>query len=227
MPKAATPAERPRPSSYANAAGALSSGGSSAAAAAAQRAAPHANGNGMAAPRPRGPPAGPSGAPAGDRGYSRPPVAAIVVPNEDFDFQKNLQKFNKPHIAPEKAAGGGYNKDDFFDNITTDKGDGGRHNERHTNVQTFGSLSITQAPPSLPTYQSRPPQGGRGAGPVTRTGGPGPGRGSGGYGGRGSSEGRGIGPAGGRSGGAGRGAGSGRGDGQRRIPTPNSVSARS
>jgi hypothetical protein len=152
-------------------------------------------------------------------------VAAIVVPNEDFDFQKNLQKFNKPHIAPEKAAGGGYNKDDFFDNITTDKGDGGRFNEGNRNVQTFGSLSITQAPPSLPTYQSRPPQAGRGAGPVTRSGSV-PGRG--GYGGRGSSEGRGNGPAGGRSGGPGRGAGPGRGDGQRRIPTPhNAVPTRS
>jgi hypothetical protein len=197
MPKApAPPPERPRPSSYANAAGAVTSAASSASAAA-QRG---ANGNGSAAPRPRGPVTGPGA--ASGRGHPRPPVAAIVVPTEDFDFQKNLQKFNKPHIASDKAASGGYNKDDFFDNITTDKTDGGRrHNEQHTNVQTFGSLSITQAPPSLPTYQNRAPQGGRGAPPSGR----------GGDGGRG--------PAGGRTGGRGAGRGV---DGQRRIPAPTS-----
>jgi hypothetical protein len=74
------------------------------------------------------------------------------VPAEDFDFASNLQKFNKPatDMAPTLAAST-YNKDDFFDTMSSDalEKSGADERQRHRydvdrrmNLETFGALNI-------------------------------------------------------------------------------------
>ena len=89
----------------------------------------------------------------GGRGYGRSgpggPPAAIVVPAEDFDFASNLQKFNKPAAVMKQAPVSTYNKDDFFDQISSDVSDkaGGEERRRYdadrrVNLETFGALNL-------------------------------------------------------------------------------------
>jgi len=91
----------------------------------------------------------------GGRGYGRSgpggPPAAIVVPAEDFDFASNLQKFKKSAAVATQAAVSTYNKDDFFDQISSDvvdksaAEDRNRHRydaDRRVNLETFGALSL-------------------------------------------------------------------------------------
>jgi hypothetical protein len=134
-----------------------------------------------------------------------------VVPAEDFDFASNLQKFSKPGPAPAPVS---YNKDDFFDNISLDSKDDGRrryNTEQRTNSETFGTVSASLAPPSLPQFRSGP--GGRDGG-----------RGAGGRGAGRSDAGRG---GAGRTGGRGSGRDEGRSDGQKRsLPAPRAAAGR-
>ena len=134
---------------------------SQAAAPAGAQAAGRAPTNGAARP-------GRGAAPApGGRGYGRSgpggPPAAIVVPAEDFDFASNLQKFNKPAAVTKQAPVSTYNKDDFFDQISSDvtEKSGGEERRRYdadrrVNRETFGVLdagansSINRPRPAAP-----------------------------------------------------------------------------
>jgi protein LSM14 len=130
---------------------------------------------------------------------------ASETPKNDFDFQSNLQDFEKEDAEddeagdnPDAAGVGSYEKDDFFDSISCDALDKEQGidkrirgaQERNLNTETFGAVALN----------SQRRRKGRGGG---RGRGRGGGRGEGGRGEGGRGEGRGRGRGRGRS--AGRG----------------------
>jgi protein LSM14 len=121
---------------------------------------------------------------------------ASETPKNDFDFQSNLQDFEKEDAEDDEAgdnpdAGvGSYEKDDFFDSISCDALDKEQGidkrirgaQERNLNTETFGAVALN----------SQRRRKGRGGGRGRGRGGRGEGRGEGGRGeGRGRGRGRG------------------------------------
>ncbi|KAL3134648.1 hypothetical protein ABBQ32_007657 [Trebouxia sp. C0010 RCD-2024] len=105
---------------------------------------------------------GGAGAPGGGRGRGRAPPRAppVTVPNEDFDFEEMMKKFNKQSQlkegeaqpqqpkAPEKPAF----EDDFFDSISSDAterlaredGRGRFAEQRKIDMETFGGAGMAR-----------------------------------------------------------------------------------
>jgi protein LSM14 len=132
---------------------------------------------------------------------------ASETPKNDFDFQSNLQDFEKEDADddeagdnPDAAGVGSYEKDDFFDSISCDALDKEQGidkrirgaQERNLNTETFGAVALNSQ------RRRKGRGGGRGRG---RGGGRGEGgRGEGGRGGEGRGRGRGRGRSSGRGG---------------------------
>lgn len=226
----AVPAPAPKPTSFAAAAGAREGGGAGqqrtpGPGAATGRGANRGNANnrtggrggGVPAPRPTGPrlmgAAPPS---AGGDGAPQALPTRQIVPTEDFDFEGNLQKFNKEELfastgelkdALPDVSAKVYVKDDFFDMMSCEalekmeakekvsqQASSARSRfaeQRKVDMETFGAVSNA----------SRRGRGGRGRRPYYGDGGVNQGDGGRGGGYRGS--------GGGRSSGRGRGRGGG------------------
>jgi protein LSM14 len=87
------------------------------------------------------------------RGHHPPPPEPLAIPTEEFDFQQQLEKFDKDKIVEEvKAQLEGktvYQKDDFFDSLSCDALEQQNGTDRHqrmarqrrTDVATFGSVA--------------------------------------------------------------------------------------
>lgn len=84
----------------------------------------------------------------------RPPAPVVSVPNEEFDFEAELEKFDKQKLLEEAGHALSqeqvYKKDDFFDTLSCDalerqNGTADRQNrramQRRTDVATFGSAA--------------------------------------------------------------------------------------
>jgi protein LSM14 len=132
---------------------------------------------------------------------------ASETPKNDFDFQSNLQDFEKEDADddeagdnPDAAGVGSYEKDDFFDSISCDALDKEQGidkrirgaQERNLNTETFGAVALNS--------QRRRKGRGGGRGRGRGEGGRGEGRGEGGRGGGGRGRGRGRGRSSGRGG---------------------------
>ena len=114
------------------------------------------------------------------------------LPSNDFDFESNLDKFEKEDDAvetPQETDSGAYTKDDFFDSISSDQTDraSGVDNrlrgaaERNLNTETFGAVALNGQRRNR-RYRGG---GGGGRGRGRGRGGRGRGRGGRGRGGRG------------------------------------------
>ncbi|KAK9904875.1 hypothetical protein WJX75_004412 [Coccomyxa subellipsoidea] len=175
-PPSGPPAPRPRPTSYAGAAGgrgpARGRGGSGP--------------PGLAPAPPRG------GGRVGGRGQGPPPAPRappVPVPREDFNFEEAFQKFKKEEVKPEvvkevEAPKETYKQDDFFDSLSCEAleragiSEGSRPEkpqartrfaeQRKVDIETFGGTGI-----------ARRNNYGRGRGRGGRRGGGGGGRGGG------------------------------------------------
>lgn len=91
----------------------------------------------------------------GRGGHTHHPPQPLTIPNEEFDFQQSLTKFDKDKIAAEAkkqilSSDEVYNKDDFFDSLSCEalerqnnanadrRSNGARAKQRRTDVATFG-----------------------------------------------------------------------------------------
>lgn len=72
-------------------------------------------------------------------------AAPVPVPNEEFDFESLLARFNKEELKrQEKVVVQTYNKDDFFDTMSSDALDKSKRNahfveQRKIDLETFGT----------------------------------------------------------------------------------------
>jgi protein LSM14 len=91
----------------------------------------------------------------GRGGFAHTVAQPLTIPNEEFDFQQSLTKFDKDKIAAEAkkqipSREEVYNKDDFFDSLSCEalerqnnanadrRSNGMRAKQRRTDVATFG-----------------------------------------------------------------------------------------
>jgi len=144
------PPPRPKPVSYAHAAGGTSQRSSQ------PTVAPKKNVKHVPVQAQRGRGRGRSATGGRGRGHHHhpaPPPEPLAIPTEEFDFQQQLEKFDKDKIVEEvKAQLEGktvYQKDDFFDSLSCDALEQSNGTDRHqrmarqrrTDVATFGSAA--------------------------------------------------------------------------------------
>ena len=115
-----------------------------------------------------------SGREAAHGGYGGGLDAHISIPSGEFDFDKMFAKFAKEEFYKEAEAEmdaseiGSYNKDDFFDSMSSDvterKERPDYHNQRRLDAETFGVASAQQQQQQHRHHRDTRGGGGRGGG---------------------------------------------------------------